>query len=105
MRPDFIFRSGKYQGKTYSYVRKVDPRWLSWVEANRPEMLKEHKTPGFGHTGQGKTSSLDRGGKENPEGKPRYVEPPEESDEVGDSWTNPHRIFEIAERLRREGKI
>jgi len=45
MRPDFIFRSGKYQGKTYSYVRRVDPRWLSWVEANRPEMLKEHGQP------------------------------------------------------------
>jgi hypothetical protein len=41
VRPDFVFRSGKYKGKTYSFVRRVDPRWLSWVEINRPEMLRE----------------------------------------------------------------
>lgn len=46
MRPDFIFRSGKYAGKTYSYVRRVDPRWLSWVEVNRPEMLREKEETG-----------------------------------------------------------
>lgn len=101
MRPDFIFRSGKYQGKTYSYVRKVDPRWLSWVEANRPEMLKEHKTPGFGNTWQGKTSTLDLGGKENPGGKPRVLDTPEEGEER-DYWTNPHVFYEIAQKMLRE---
>jgi len=102
VRPDFIFRSGKYQGKTYSYVRRVDPRWLAWVEANRPEMLKEHKSPGFGYTGQGKTSALDQGTLENPKGK---INPPEEGNEERDTWTNPHVFFQIAERLRQEGKL
>ena len=88
MRPDFIFRSGKYQGKTYSYVRRVDPRWLSWVEANRPEMLKEHGQPRSLDTQIG--------------GTPRKLDTQEEGDEVRDPWTSPHTFYEIAQKMLRE---
>jgi len=78
MRPDFIFRSGKYQGKTYSYVRKVDPRWLSWVEANRPEMLKEHGNPGNLYSNlEGKSKKMDVMNGEWEWGKRKFEDPPD----------------------------
>jgi hypothetical protein len=88
VRPDFIFRSGKYQGKTYSYVRRVDPRWLSWVEANRPEMLKEHGQPRSLDTQFG--------------GNPRKLDTQEEGEETRDPWTSPHTFYEIAQKMLRE---
>ena len=36
-----ILRSGKYKGKTISWVKDNDLRYLMWVKENRPEMLKE----------------------------------------------------------------
>jgi hypothetical protein len=35
-------------------------------------------------------------------GKPTYVEPPEVSDESGDSWTNPSIFYQIAQKALRE---
>jgi hypothetical protein len=43
---DFTFRSGKYAGKTYEWVSKVNPRYIDWIIENRPEMLKEYKRKG-----------------------------------------------------------
>ena len=37
---DFVFRSGKYFGKTYAFVSQVNPNYIDWVIENRPEMLK-----------------------------------------------------------------
>jgi len=44
MNSNFKLRSGKYAGKTIEWLRDNDLRYLLWVEENRPEMLKEHKT-------------------------------------------------------------
>ena len=38
---NFVFRSGKYQNKTYEWVNKVNPSYIDWIIDNRPEMLKE----------------------------------------------------------------
>lgn len=43
MSGDFVFRSGKYVGKTVDWVRDNDAWYIVWVEENRPEMLKELK--------------------------------------------------------------
>lgn len=37
---ELIFRSGKYKGKTLSWVTENDPSYIVWIEENRPEMLK-----------------------------------------------------------------
>ncbi len=37
---DFVFRTGKHTGKTLEWVEQNDSSWLTWVKANRPEMLK-----------------------------------------------------------------
>lgn len=42
----FVFRSGRYQGKTYDHVNKVNPSYIDWLLDNRPEMLKEYKRKG-----------------------------------------------------------
>ena len=36
-------RSGKHTGKTLRWVQENDLGYLTWVQANRPEMLKEFK--------------------------------------------------------------
>ena len=43
----FIFRTGKYAGKTYEYVSIYDYHYIDWVLRERPEMLKEraHSQP------------------------------------------------------------
>jgi hypothetical protein len=41
IKDDFVFRSGKYQNKTYEFVSQVNPSYLDWVVENRPEMLRE----------------------------------------------------------------
>lgn len=43
MNSDFIFRSGKFKGKSYGWVEAYQPWYIRWVLENRPEMLKEHK--------------------------------------------------------------
>lgn len=37
----FIFRSGKYKGKSKDWVEENDLGYLEWIEKNRPEMLKD----------------------------------------------------------------
>lgn len=41
----FIFRSGKYQGKTVGLVKKMNPSYIDWVLENNPKMLKEKAAP------------------------------------------------------------
>lgn len=41
----FIFRSGKYQGKTVGLVKKINPSYIDWVLENKPEMLEEKAVP------------------------------------------------------------
>jgi hypothetical protein len=45
MDKNHVFRTGKYAGKTVSYVYSIDRRYFNWVLENRPEMLKSHKKP------------------------------------------------------------
>ena len=39
MDDNFIFRSGKYIGKTYKFVLLTNPLYISWCEQNKPKML------------------------------------------------------------------
>ena len=41
MRTDFVFRTGKYKGKTYQEVASTNPGYIDWVLMERPEMLRE----------------------------------------------------------------
>lgn len=43
MTPNFILRSGKYQGQTYEWVCNKNPKYIEWVKENQPQMLKEKK--------------------------------------------------------------
>jgi protein-tyrosine phosphatase len=43
-RPDFKFRTGKYQGMTYEWVCDNNPQYIEWVKENQPNMLKEKVT-------------------------------------------------------------
>ena len=45
MDNSFVFRTGKYAGKTYEYVSAYDYRYIDWVSRERPEMLKERARP------------------------------------------------------------
>ena len=40
MNENFIFRSGKYAGKTIAWVKENQPSYLAWVQENQPNMLK-----------------------------------------------------------------
>ena len=40
---NFIFKFGKYSGKTYKYVLETNPQYISWAEENAPNLLKEKK--------------------------------------------------------------
>lgn len=64
-----ILRSGKYKGRTVGSVYKADKRYISWVLENRPEMLKSHKAKAKPVPVRTNT-------------RPKYVEPPEESEDV-----------------------
>ena len=44
MRSDFIFRSGKFKGKSYEWVSRNASWYINWVMENRPEMLREHSS-------------------------------------------------------------
>ena len=43
MSDKFVFRTGKYAGKTLEWVQKNNPMYLMWVKENQPNMLKETK--------------------------------------------------------------
>lgn len=43
-KPDFKFRTGKYQGMTYKWVCDNHPKYIEWIKENRPEMLKDKIT-------------------------------------------------------------
>lgn len=43
-RPDFKFRTGKYQGMTYKWVCDNNPQYIEWVKENQPNMLKDKVT-------------------------------------------------------------
>lgn len=45
MNADFIWRSGKFKGKTYAWVSTYQPWYINWVLENRPEMLVERNKP------------------------------------------------------------
>jgi hypothetical protein len=45
MRSDFILRSGKYKGKSYRWVMDNNPRYVSWIKENKPEMLVDKPKP------------------------------------------------------------
>lgn len=38
-----IFWTGKHKGKSFELVRKIEPTYIPWCEANAPWMLKEKK--------------------------------------------------------------
>lgn len=39
----FMFKYGKYAGKTYEWVEENAPSYLDWVKINAPNLLKESK--------------------------------------------------------------
>ena len=92
MNQDFVIKIGKYKGKTVKWVMYNDRRYFEWAKDNAPDMFKDYKPaaakPKFSDT--------------NTEGKPTYVNPPEESDETQDSWTNPSIFYQIAQQMLRE---
>ena len=92
MNQEFVIKIGKYKGKTVKWVMYNDRRYFEWAKDNAPDMFKDYKPaaakPKFSDT--------------NPEGKPTYVNPPEESDETQDSWTNPSIFYQIAQKMLRE---
>ena len=92
MNLDMVIRFGKYKGRTVKWVMYNDRRYFEWAKDNAPDMFKDYKPaaakPNFSDT--------------NTEGKPKYVEVPEEGDEVRDSWTNPSYFYELAQKMLRE---
>ena len=40
---NFVFKFGKHSGKSYALVKKTDPGYIKWAEANAPNLLKEKK--------------------------------------------------------------
>ena len=91
MQLDMVIRIGKYKGKTVKWVMYNDRRYFEWAKANAPSMFEPFKP-------QAKPVVSDT----NTEGKPTYVEPPEVSDESGDSWTNPSIFYQLAQKALRE---
>jgi len=88
---DFVIKIGKYKGKTVKWVMYNDRRYFEWAKANAPTMFEPYQP-------KGKPSLSDT----NPEGNPVYEEPPEVSDESGDSWTNPSIFYQLAQKALRE---
>lgn len=91
MNLDMVIRFGKYKGRTVKWVMYNDRRYFEWAKDNAPDMFKDYKPTQ-------KPSSLDT----NVGGNPKYVEVPEEGDEVRDSWTNPSYFYELAQKMLRE---
>ena len=92
MNQDMVIRFGKYKGRTVKWVMYNDRGYFEWAKDNAPDMFKDYKPAA------GKPRSLDT----NTEGKPTYVNPPEESDETQDFWTNPSIFYQIAQKMLRE---
>jgi len=44
MNPNFVLRSGKYQGMTYEWVCENNPSYVEWIKENQPNMLLEKVT-------------------------------------------------------------
>jgi len=88
---DFVIKIGKYKGKTVKWVMYNDRRYFEWAKVNAPSMFEPYQP-------KGKPSLSDT----NPEGNPVYEEPPEGSDESGDSWTNPSIFYQLAQKALRE---
>jgi len=42
---NFIFQRGKYAGKSYGLVKKINPQYIEWCEENAPNLLKGKKQP------------------------------------------------------------
>jgi len=91
MQLDMVIRIGKYKGKTVKWVMYNDRRYFEWAKVNAPSMFEPFKP-------QAKPRVSDT----NTEGKPNYVEPPEDTEETRDSWTNPHVFYELAQKMMRE---
>ena len=45
MNRDFLFRSGKYAGKSYGWVKDNNPKYIEWVKENQPKMLVDKPKP------------------------------------------------------------
>lgn len=73
MDDNFVFKGGKYSGKTYGLVKKINPSYIDWVTINAPGLLKEKK-------------------KVEPKAAPPRIEPPEKS-EVPKSAIQPNHNF------------
>ena len=91
MNQDFVIKIGKYKGKTVKWVMYNDRRYFEWAKANAPSMFEPYQP-------KPKPTLLDT----NTDGKQGYAEPPEESDETQDSWTNPSIFYQIAQKALRE---
>ena len=91
MQLDMVIRIGKYKGKTVKWVMYNDRSYFEWAKANAPSMFEQFKP-------QAKPAVSDT----NTGGKPTYVDPPEESEEPKDSWTNPSIFYLIGQQMLRE---
>ena len=91
MNQDFVIKIGKYKGKTVKWVMYNDRRYFEWAKANAPSMFEPFKP-------QAKPIVSDT----NTGGNPTYVDPPEESEEPKDSWTNPSIFYLIGQQMLRE---
>lgn len=43
MDDNFVLKFGKYVGKTYGWVSKNAPNYITWARDNAPNLLKESK--------------------------------------------------------------
>jgi hypothetical protein len=41
----FIFPRGKYEGKSYGLVKKMNPQYIEWCHENSPNIFKVKKKP------------------------------------------------------------
>lgn len=41
---NFVFRTGRYVGKSVGLVKKINPGYIDWVKENQPKMLEEGKS-------------------------------------------------------------
>jgi len=41
----FIFPRGKYEGKSYGLVKKMNPQYIEWCKENSPNIFKVKKKP------------------------------------------------------------
>ena len=40
---DFVFRNGKYAGKSVKEVLAINPQYISWAKENAPYLFKAYK--------------------------------------------------------------